>query len=330
MRRGRHQQQVAGVLAELFGKSEALGAGDLLAGEVGRELVGLIEHHQIPASETELRLDLHVARHLIEPDDQMIVVGEGITARRSGLQLAGKDAELQAKLPKQLITPLLDQAAGGDDQNTAGIGAHQQLADIEPSHNRLTSTGVISEDEAQGLARQQRLIDRRNLVRERLDIGGVNRHHRVEEEGQVNALGLNGEGKVRPIAIESPWAFDDCQGDQIFISPPEHALPYAAVRRPIDHLHRVAAVRNHSDHRDHRRWLQAGQRHPRRQVFKTHGVCPDRRGDQAVGRGPGWAAPCDGRTGGATIAKRSAKRIQLFHRVHSCLAAGWALCVAGA
>ena len=45
------------------------------------KLVGFVEHDQIPRSEAELFLELFVARHLVEPDNEVIVVREGIAAR---------------------------------------------------------------------------------------------------------------------------------------------------------------------------------------------------------------------------------------------------------
>ncbi len=41
-------------------------------------------------------------------------------------------------------------------------------------------------------------------MRQRLYVGGVDRHHRIEEEGQVDALGLDGELEVRAVTVEGP------------------------------------------------------------------------------------------------------------------------------
>src|ERR1035441_3040023 len=97
MGRGRHQKQVAGAGAELFRKLEAAGLLQLAAEEMRREFVGLVEHDEVPAGGAKLILKLLVARHLVEPDDEMIEVFEGIAAGRDGLQVAGEDAEVQAR-----------------------------------------------------------------------------------------------------------------------------------------------------------------------------------------------------------------------------------------
>src|ERR1035441_1561529 len=82
MGRGRHQKQVAGAGAELFRQLEATGLLQLAAEEMRREFVGLVEHDEIPAGGAKLFLKLLVAGHLVEPDDEMIEVFEGIAAGR--------------------------------------------------------------------------------------------------------------------------------------------------------------------------------------------------------------------------------------------------------
>ena len=120
---------------------------------------------------------------------------------------AGEDAELQAELLEQLVPPLLDEAAGRDDQDAAGVGPHDEFADVEAGHDRLARAGVVGQDEAQRLARQHRLVDGGDLVRQRLHVRRVDGHHRVEQEREVDALGLDGELEGRAVAVEGPRAF---------------------------------------------------------------------------------------------------------------------------
>ena len=117
--------------AELLGEAEAAGLLELRAEEVGGELVGLVEDDQVPPGGAELRLQLLVPGHLVEPDDELVVVLERVAARRGLLQQRREDAELQAELLEELVPPLLDEAAGRDDQDAAGVGPHDQLADVE-------------------------------------------------------------------------------------------------------------------------------------------------------------------------------------------------------
>ena len=82
------------------------------------------------------------------------MIVEGISARRGLLQKRRVDAELQAELLEHLVAPLLDQTPRRNDQDSAGIRAHDELADVKPGHDRLTSTRVVCQQEAQRLARQ--------------------------------------------------------------------------------------------------------------------------------------------------------------------------------
>ena len=224
VRRGGHQQQVARVLAELLREAEAAGLFELRAEEVGGELVGFVEDDQVPAGGAELFLQLLVARHLVEADDQLMMVFERIAARRGLLQKRRVDAELQTELLEQLVAPLLDEAAGSDDENAAGVGAHDEFADVEPGHDRLARAGVVGQDEAQRLARQHRLVDGGDLVRQRLHVRGVDRHHRVEQKREVDALGFAGELERRAVAVEGPRALDRGDADGRLIGAAEQPL----------------------------------------------------------------------------------------------------------
>ena len=128
---------------------------------------------------------------------------EGVALGGLG-ELAGEDGEPDAELLAQLVLPLLDQATGGDDEAAFHVGAHHQLADEEPGHDGLAGAGVVRQHVAQRLARQHGLVDGGDLVRQRCHVGGVHRHHRVEQIGQVDAVGLGGELEVLAGGVEGP------------------------------------------------------------------------------------------------------------------------------
>ena len=94
--------------AEAFGELEAAGLLDLLAGEVGRQLVGLVEDDEVPARARGLLLELVVSGELVEPNDELVSVLERVAAWRGELHLAAKDLKLQAELLEQLVPPLLE------------------------------------------------------------------------------------------------------------------------------------------------------------------------------------------------------------------------------
>ena len=92
-----------------------------------------------------------------------------------------EELEAEAELVEELVLPLLDQAARGDDQAALQVAAEDQLLDVEPGHDRLAGAGVVGEQEAQRCARQQLAVDRPDLVRQRLHVARRDREHRVEE-----------------------------------------------------------------------------------------------------------------------------------------------------
>ena len=259
VRRGRHQQQVPGLRADALGEAVAAGFLQLVAEEVGGELVRFVEDDEVPGFGAELVLELLVARHLVEADDEVVEVLEGIAGRRGTFEFAGEHAELEAELLEEFVAPLLGQAAGGNDEDAAGIGAHDQLADVEPGHDGLSGARVVGEDEAERLAGQHRLVDRRDLMRQRVHVRGVDRHHGVEEEGEVDALGFDGELEGGPVAIEGPRAFGGGDGDRREVRFGEQAFPDGAVGKAVDERDDVLSHGQHRDHLDDAVGFDSGQ-----------------------------------------------------------------------
>src|SRR5436190_3796954 len=52
-------------------------------------------------------------------------------------------------------------------------------SDVETGHDSFARAWVVSKHETQRLPRQHRLVNRRDLVRERLHIRGMDGHHRM-------------------------------------------------------------------------------------------------------------------------------------------------------
>ena len=75
--------------------------------------------------------------------------------------VGGEDLEREPELQVQLVLPLLDEAARGDDQAALESPRSDQLLDVEPGHDRLAGARVVGEQEAQRLARQQLAVDGR-------------------------------------------------------------------------------------------------------------------------------------------------------------------------
>ena len=104
----------------------------------------------------------------------------------------------------ELDLPLLDETAGRDDEAALEGAPDEELTDEQAGHDRLAGTRVVSQQEAKRLARQHLLVDRGDLVWQRLDRGGGHREERVEQVGEVDALCLGDQAEQGAIAIEAP------------------------------------------------------------------------------------------------------------------------------
>ena len=81
----------------------------------------------------------------------------------------------------------------------------------QPGHDRLAGAGIVGEQEAQRLARQHRFVDRRDLVRQRIDERRVDRQHGIEQVRQADAMRFGDEPEESAVAVEAPRPahFDD-------------------------------------------------------------------------------------------------------------------------
>ena len=272
MRRRRHQEQVARVLAQAFREPEASGLFELRAEVVRRELVGLVEDGEVPSGVAELFLKLLVPRHLVETNDELMVVVERVPARRGRFEQRRVDAEFEPELLEELVSPLIDETSRGDDQDASGVGPHDEFADVEPRHDRLPGPRVVRQNEPQRLPRQHRLIDGRDLVRQRLHVRRVDRHHRVKEKRKVDALRFAGQLEGRTVTVEGPRAFNGRDADARFISPAEKPLFRGAIRSAVEDLNGALADRHDSGHRRHDRRFQADERQSRFEGFEFQHV----------------------------------------------------------
>ena len=192
VRRRRHQQEVPREGREKLAEPVALGVLGLAAEDRGRHLVRLVADDEIPAAIRRLELLLHVlvARELVETGDDQVGLQEPVAGARGFELVVGENLEGQMEAAVELVLPLLGEAARADDEAALQVAAGDQLLDQQARHDRLAGARVVGEQEAQRLPRQHGLVDRRDLVRQRLDDRGVDRQHRVEQVRQADALGL--------------------------------------------------------------------------------------------------------------------------------------------
>ena len=176
----------------------ALGVLDLAAEEGRRHLVRLVADDEVPAAIGRLRASACTSSlrdELVEPGDDEVGFQEPVAGARRFELVVGQDLERQVEAAVELVLPLLGEAARADDQAALQVAAGDQLLDQEPGHDRLAGAGVVGEQEAQRLARQHRLVDGGDLVRQRLDDRGVDGQHRIEQMREADAVRLGDQAE---------------------------------------------------------------------------------------------------------------------------------------
>jgi hypothetical protein len=222
---------------------EALGVLDFAAEEGGGHFVRLVADDQVPAAirELELLLQVFVAGELVEAGDHQVVLLEPVAGTR-GLELVvGEDLERQLEAAVELVLPLLGETAGADDQAALGDRRGHQLLDEQPGHDGLAGAGIIGQEEAQRLARQHGLVDGGDLVRQRLDVGGVHRHHGVEQVGEADALRFGNQAEECAITVETPGSPDLHDFEPWFVVAIEELIGDFPGRRLVSQLQRLGA-----------------------------------------------------------------------------------------
>ena len=175
--------------------------------------MGFVADDKVPAAIRGLKLllDVFIAGQLVQPRDDQIVFQKPVAGSGCFQLVIGQDVERKMEPAIQLILPLFGEAAGADDQTAMKIAARDQLLHEKAGHDGLAGTRVIGEQEAQRLARQHRLVDRRDLMRQRIDHRRMDGQDRIEQVGQADTLRLGDQPEESAFAVEAPGAalFDD-------------------------------------------------------------------------------------------------------------------------
>ena len=138
-------------------------------------------------------------------------------------------------------------------------------------------------------------------MRERIDVGGVDGHHRIEEERQIDPLGLAGELERLAISVKRPGPFHGRDAQVGFVGQSEQPFFGDTVGCAVVDLHRAFADRHHRPDGGDRGGLQAHHRQSRFELAESDhgrfdglrrrssgcdGRCPRaHRGSTAYGRG---------------------------------------------
>jgi hypothetical protein len=118
------------------------------------------------------------------------------------------------------------------------------------------------------------LVDGRNLVWQRLHVGGMHRHHRIEQVSQTDALGLDTKLEVLRIGRKGPPSLRVSQLKLSLAGPIQHALMNIALAVLECNFARGVAQqpRLYQPHRP--TGVQAGNQHVLFQVFESNQRSP--------------------------------------------------------
>src|SRR5207302_1040558 len=105
--------------------------------------------------------------------------------------VAPDDVELLSELIGQLPLPLEGEVGGGHDQSSPDQTSGLQLLEQEPRHDGLAGARVVGEEKANAGQPEEVIVDRFELVRQRIDAGDGKREEGVVFVGQAEAVGLD-------------------------------------------------------------------------------------------------------------------------------------------
>ena len=111
-----------------------------------------------------------------------------------------QDDELLVELFLQLALPLKCQVCRADDQDTFGQPAKLQFPDEQPGHDRLAGAGIIGEQEADAGELEQVVVNRLELMRQRIDARDRKAEVRIELVGDAERVGLEAEPEQFAVA----------------------------------------------------------------------------------------------------------------------------------
>jgi hypothetical protein len=145
-------------------------------------------------------------------------------------------------------------------QNPPGVCPHDEFADVEARHDGLPGSRVVGQDEPEGLAGQHRFVDGGDLVRERVHVRGVDCHHRVEQEREVDSLRLAGQLERGRVAVEGPGPRDRRRGNRRLVVLAEEPLLECPVGQLVDDLDGPVRDDVDGDDRANEVWFEADGR----------------------------------------------------------------------
>ena len=112
------------------------------------------------------------------------------------------DLEFLVKFLLQLALPLEGKVGRADDEDALDQTAQLQFADQQTGHDGLAGAGIVGEQEADLGEFEQMVVNRLQLVRQRIDLADRQAEIGVELEGDAKGIGLQAEPQQVWVAVK--------------------------------------------------------------------------------------------------------------------------------
>ena len=199
VRRGRHEEIVVGHLRK--GPTEAVGVGRVVV-VAGAHLVGLVDDDEIPPRTEQALTGVFLDRRPGDARDDLVILLPGVLAVVGPERGPADELELLAELVRHFALPLKGEIRRSDDQDPLGEAPGLELLDEEAGHYRLAGPGIVGEQEADPGKLEEILVDRFELMGERIDAGDREGEERVVFMGEAEPVRLNAEPESAGIAVK--------------------------------------------------------------------------------------------------------------------------------
>ena len=204
VRGGGQQQQMAGAPAQTgvvavgrgatgqgFRQSIAAGLADAMVLRGRRQLVRLVENHQVVGGNVGAAQPFEDAfpRQGVQGDDHSVAALAAERVASSGVRTAD-NAKRQLEQGAQLPLPIAHQAGRRHDEHPPDAAPAQHFPHGQAGHDGFAGAGVVGQQEAHRLVRQDVLVNGNALMGQRVDAGNLAGEGRVELVAEGQPLGL--------------------------------------------------------------------------------------------------------------------------------------------
>ena len=170
-----------------LGELVVLRLRDLLAVAVGRQVVRLVEDHEIPRRRFEQPLDARRALERVDAGDEPVVLGEGVRLAVGDVALAAEHLEVEVEDLVQLAVPVVDEARGHDHQRAVQLAAACQFAQDQRRLDRLAEPDLVGDQEA-ARRRRRDAMRQHDLMRQQIDLRRGQRRGALHERQRMRLV----------------------------------------------------------------------------------------------------------------------------------------------